>query len=310
MIPHRNIIKDIGRILFWLMIGLFGRALSMRTLYRVGTAMGDLDYVCFDHARTRKMLRNVCLALQYERKDARRVVRENLRNNYRNVLELAKYPQLIGAEMVAGVEPRGLEHLDAGLKKGKGVILMTAHFGAKQVLQAALASRGYRINQINYHKSESELSFIQKRVSQKQRLKIEEQIPVKFISASGFLRPVFQCLKANEVLIIAADGNGLKEHMDESHAPFEFLGQRMLFPAKLASLACRTGASAVPVFSIREGPRHAIVFEPPLTTEGRSEDEVVRQYVAVLEKYVRRYPELWEFWEEFEEGWLLLPKVP
>jgi len=186
------------------------------------------------------------------------------------------------------------------------VILLTAHFGAKQLLQSALVIEGYALNQINFHMDAEELSYVQQRVSQQQRKSIEDKLSVNFIPAKGFMRPVFKCLKSNEVLIIAGDGIGLRRHMDMSYQPFGFLGKKMLFPTNAGSLAERTGAAIVPVFVVREKSRHRIVFEPALNTDPVDSAEPASEYVKVLEKYVSEYPCLWEFWEEFDDSNLLV----
>jgi len=72
-------------------------------------------------------------------------------------------------------------------------------------------------------------------------------------------------LQDNEILILAADGVGLRDLMDDSFRPYPFLGKTMLFPTNYVSLARRTGAALIPVFAVREGARQRIVFHPPLT---------------------------------------------
>ena len=251
------------------------------------------------------MVKNISQSFGYDEKEARRMIKNNLQNHCRNVLEFIKYPQLNRENIANFLSFEDLEFLDKELAKGKGVILVTSHFGAKQLLQVGLGLRGYKLNQIYYHMSHNELTFIQKNVSQKQRQKIEEKIPAKFIPVNGFLRSAYNCLKKNEILVIAADGIGLPEHMDKGYAPFSFLGKRVLFPSNILSLAKRTGASVVPIFVIREGIRHKIVIEPAIEVKSKSIEDAFKEFVKILERYVLKYPFLWEFWEEFEEGNLI-----
>lgn len=302
MIPHRNILKDIGRILFWFPLRWCARIVPFSVIYWVGGVLGNIDYILSGRKRTKRMVKNISLVFRNDEKEASRIIRRNLQNHCRTVLEFMKYPQINGANLAKVVSFDGREFLDAELNKGNGVILSTAHYGAKQLLQVALGHKGYPINQINYHMSEDALSFIQKNISQKQRMIIEEKIPCTFISARGFLRSAYRCLKNREVLIIAGDGSGMNEYMEKSFLPFDFLGKKMLFPTGPVSLAKRTGASMIPVFVVREKSRHRIIFESPINIFG---ERNIEHYVAVLERYVRQYPALWEFWEEFERGYLL-----
>lgn len=267
--------------------------------------MGYADYYLSGRTRIRKMCKNISDVFGEGENKAKKIVRQNLQNHLRNILELIKYPQIDRQSISSFVHYEGIAYLNAALEKGNGVILLTAHFGAKQFLQVALGLGGYPLNQINFHMGKEELSYIQKKISQKQRVNIEKQIPINFISAKGFLRPVFNCLKKNEILIIAGDGIGLKRHIDKSYSSFDFLGKKMLFPTRSASLAKRTGALIVPVFVVRETAKHRIFFELPLSdSQSDSQNEelsLIGQYVQSLEKYVRKYPSLWEFWEEFDE---------
>jgi lauroyl/myristoyl acyltransferase len=303
MLTRPDIVKDIGRILFWYPFRWCVSPLPFSALYRLGTVLGSLDFRLSKQKRITKMIGNLsentvggCEAMS--------VILENFQNHSRDNLEFLKYPRLSPASIGEYVLLDGAHILDQELKRGKGVILATAHFGAKQALQVGLGHNGYKVSQIHFHMSAEELTFVQKNVAQRFRKKIEEKIPVKFMAAEGFMRGAYECLRKGEILLVAADGIGLKAHMNESYAPFDFLGRKMLFPTGMASLAKRTGAAIVPVFTVREGAKHRLAFEPALNV-ALEEPAIVNGYVRVLETYVRRYPALWEFWEEFDEENLL-----
>jgi lauroyl/myristoyl acyltransferase len=80
-----------------------------------------------------------------------------------------------------------------------------------------------------------------------------------------------------------------------------------LFPSNIISLAKRTGASVLPIFVIRDRIKHKIVIEPAIEINSKSNEDAFEEFVKILEKYIRQYPSLWEFWEEFEEGVLIVP---
>ena len=278
-------------------------------VYRMGTAMGYIDYLFSGGKRIARMENNLSKVFKDNRQEIKRIVINNLQNHCRDVLEFIKYPQLNQKNLPKLLSIEGVEVLDKELSKGKGVIIFTSHFGAKQLLQPGLGHRNYKINQIYYHMNHDELTFIQKNVAQRQRQKIEEKIPATFISADGFMRSAYKCLMRNEILIIAADGIGLPEHMNKGYSPFSFLEERVLFPSNTVSLAKRTGASIVPAFVTREGTRHKIIFEPALEVNSTSIENTFQKFVKILEKYILKYPSLWEFWEEFEEGNLIVPRL-
>lgn len=306
MVPRPNIVKDMGRIFFWYPIRWFVRLVPIYFIYWIGGILGDLDYLVSGSGRIHKMAKNLSLAFGGHTKELEKIVRRNLRNHGRNVLEFIKYPQLNSKNIGRFLSFENLEYLERETSKQKGVILATAHIGAKQLILVGLGLKGYKLNQINYHMNASELSYVQKNVSQRHRKKIEKSIPANFISSNKFLRQAINCLKENQILVVAADGVGLREHMKSGYAAFAFFGNQVLFPSNVISLARRTGSPIVPTFVIRDKRRHRIIFEPAIEMGAESDKDLFRGYIKILEKYIGQYPHLWEFWEEFEPGTLMI----
>ena len=272
----------------------------------LGKLLGDLDYLVSGSQRIQRMRKNISRVIKSDDQEIRSIVRMNLQNHITNILEFIKYPQFNQQNISEHLSIQGLENLDEELSKGRGVILATAHFGAKQLLQVGLGLMGYKLNQIHYHMNEDELSFVQKKVSQRYRKEIEKKIPVNFIPSTSFLRVAITSLKNNEILVIAADGIGIREYMSKGYLSVPFLGEKVLFPSNIVSFAKKTGASILPIFTIRETQsNHRIVIEPPIEVNLEHADRTIRDFIALLEKYVCKYPHLWEFWEEFEEGTLI-----
>jgi KDO2-lipid IV(A) lauroyltransferase len=310
MIDHRSVVKDLGRILFWYPLRWIVLLLPFKAVHGIGGMLGRLDVVLSGRQRTARMAAHLERTLGCTDSEARRLVCANLQNHIRNVLEFIKYPQLNAANLARVVTILGREHLDQALLQGRGIVLCTAHFGAKQMLQVALGHSGYRINQINYYKPDTELSWIQRHVGQRLRHEIEKKIPAVFVSAVGSLRPVFRCLRDNEVVIVTGDGSGVPEHITKSHPVVDFLGRKMFMPTGPVTLARRTGAALVPAFVFRHGHRHRVVIEPAVAVPAEApEADGVAQLARTIERVVRTAPELWEFWEEFEEGHLI-PATP
>jgi KDO2-lipid IV(A) lauroyltransferase len=306
MVPRPNIVKDMGRLFFWYPIRWLVRLVPIYYIYWVGGILGDLDYLVSGSGRINKMAKNLSLVFGSDTKELKKIVRKNLQNHGRNVLEFIKYPQLNSKNMGRFLSFENLEYLEKEISKQKGVILATAHIGAKQLILVGLGLKGYKLNQMNYHMNASELSYVQKNISQRHRKKIEKSIPADFISSNQFLRPAMNCLKENQILVVAADGIGLRAHMNSGYSAFSFFGNQVLFPSKVISLARRTGSPIVPTFVIRNKRRHRIIFEPAIEMGAESDQDVFRGYIKILEKYIGQYPHLWEFWEEFEEGTMMV----
>jgi len=302
-IQRHNWLRDIAKIVYWFPVRWLFLALPFSAVRRLSKIVGGVDHLLSTRGRRARMVTGLSRVFGEGRSWA--IMRENLQQYCRCMMEFTKYPQITPGNIDRIVTFAGLDRLDDALRGGKGVVLVTAHFVGKQILQVGLGHKGYKINQINYNLPPDELSFIQRVVGQRQRMRIEERIPARFIPADGYMREVFRCLQSNEIMIVTGDGSGLKDRMSKSFVRIPFFDTEALFPRSPVAMARKTGATLVPAFVVRDGARHRIVIESPLEVAGHSDDDIVRSYARVLEEYIRRYPELWEFWEEFMPGHLI-----
>jgi len=182
----RNLAKDLGRVAFWFPFRWAVQALPLRAAQGLGAFLGRGDRLLSGRRRVGRMRDNIATGLDVDPRRAEEILLANLQSHGMDMVEFLKYPQMTPDTCRNWVEWEGREHLDEGLRRGRGVMLCTAHFGAKQALQVALGHAGYRVNQINYHLEPDQLSFVGRRVAQRQRLRIEASIPCRFISAKDF----------------------------------------------------------------------------------------------------------------------------
>lgn len=190
----------------------------------------------------------------------------------------------------------GLEHLENALSRGKGVMLLFAHFGANQMIMPAIGYKGYRMSQLSAPPTVWIEKMPNKKFSPmaKKGLEIrwehELSLPVRHINIFGSLKDAFLCLKRNDVLGIAMDGGGGK-----TRVMVDFLGRKAMFSTGAFEIALRTGCVVLPTFMIRgkEG-RNRIIIEPPLAIENEPDEDHVKKYASAFvrrfEEYVYRYP--------------------
>jgi lauroyl/myristoyl acyltransferase len=89
--------------------------------------------------------------------------------------------------------------LDQALALGRGVILVTAHFGAVEFLPTALALNGYRVTMVVRFKTERLKRALSQRAA---------RLGITLLDASegeGVIFSAFQALKANQILITECD---------------------------------------------------------------------------------------------------------
>ncbi len=242
----------------------------------------------------------------------RGVVRENLRRAYgegvpdeeitrlaqahyghlgRLALEFVWFPWLSEARRAAMVSVENLAALEAALAQGKGVLVLTGHFGNFEVATAAgLAS---------YPRARGRFYFVRRPFRPRW---LDDLVTRRFRRAGfgvlpkrGGLEGILDRLNAGDIVVFPFDQHaGRKDGV-----VVDFFGHPAGTFRSLAILALNTGAPVVPAASWREPDgRHVLRFEDPLAVlESDDVNEAIRRntraYNAALERLVLRHPEQW-----------------
>ena len=208
-------------------------------------------------------------------------------NQVRQYLEVFQIPRLDRARFDAIVRVDGWDNFLCAQRLGKGVIFGSAHLGPVALVGQILGQRGYTLT-LPAEKTDSEFMHAVNRARQAQGLVL---VPVD--SALG----IHRVIRDGGVLGILADRavTGIGERV-------EFFGRPALLPSAQVVLALRTGAALVPAFAWREnGLLFARIEEPlALVSTGDRDADVrtgVRQFAAVLERYIKAHPEQWTVFE-------------
>lgn len=223
------------------------------------------------------------------------VARAIFRNQAYNYYDLFRAHALRPEQIERMVTVHGMEHLDQALAAGKGVVMVTAHFGNLEIVMQMFALRQYPVTAAAEHLQPEKL--FQYVVS------LRASKGIRLIPVDHFLRPLFKALRANEIVGLAADRN-----LTGEGTLVKFFGAPALLPDGHVRLALHTGAKLVMAFSLRK-PDHTFeaFVEPPLALEDSGDKERdlhlgMARLVAVLEKYIGRYPEQWVM---FQPVWKL-----
>jgi len=301
-----NILKDMGRLIFWYPIRWMARLAPFQITGLIGRLTGHLDYFLFK-GRSGRIKHNLLHSLgsPLSAHAASEIVKKILANHYTLILEFFKYPQINSRNISNILNIEGIENLDDALNLGRGAIIGHFHFGSKLLLILGLGLKDYSINQIAYHMPKEELTFIREKVSLKQRLKIEETLKVNYVYLSESMRQAFTCLDNNEILMVAVDGKGQFHRAGARSVSVEFLGQKTYFSGGIAAFSRKKETPVLPAAVFRrEDGRYKLVIHPPLKLDykmGSREftKNVVGKLVDVFEEDIRQHPDQWEYWEEF-----------
>lgn len=213
-------------------------------------------------------------------------------NQVRQYLEVFQIPRLDRARFDAIVRVEGWENFLCAQRLGKGVIFGSAHLGPIALVGQILITRGFTLT-LPAEKTDSEFMHAVNRARQAQGL-----VLVPMDSALG----IHRVIRDSGVLGILADRavTGVGEKV-------EFFGRPALLPSAQVALALRTGAALLPAFAWRENGLLVAHIEGPLVLASTGDRDAdvragVRQFAAVLERYIKAHPEQWTIFEPMWES--------
>lgn len=272
------------RLLRWLLARLpewLGRWIACR--------IGDLCYRYLPVSR-RYGLRNMrqVLGPSAARTQVRRAVRQVFRNVALNYYDMVRVSDLSAEVMARKVvfDDAGWAPVQTYLREGRSIIVVSAHFGAIDIVGRILQVRGYRP------------ALVADRVGSPALFDLMNALRTRngwdvFIYEEGLavLRRLLALLAGGHFVFILADRNA-----KQAGIRVPFFGRPAVINTAIARLALRSGAVVVPAFCYREGAHYIVRIEPALNPPGApppSVESLTRQIVATCEQYIRLHPDQW-----------------
>ena len=286
----RGRFRKTKRFLFHLAVrslSVLARTLPRPLAAEVFAGVGDLVRL-IDRPALRRSLAHLEIAYGGALSPAARLrtAREMFRATGRNLVDVLRPFPSRPDQVEKLVHFDGLEHLDAGLRGGRGVVALSAHLGNWEVLGAALASRGYSIDVV----AEKVFDPRSDRLLNVWR----EQAGVNVHVRGCGLHPVLGALRDGHVVGMLVD-----QDMPGPSLFVDFFGRPARTPRAPFVLARRTGAALVPMW-IHRNPdgRHVVTIRPALPRVAHEDPEValvgdVRAWHRLLEGAISAHPEQW-----------------
>lgn len=223
------------------------------------------------------------------------MARRTFRNLAVTAVDQFRLPNISIAAVRELFEIRGLEHVDAALARGKGIVVATAHLGPYELAAACLAANGYTV----YGMMENLEPELLEALSS-----YRSATGVRMVNMKDGLRAAYRLLGEGHILALVAD-----RVIGDTRGVIEvpFAEGRRLLPTGPAVFAQATGAALITAFAWRnpQGKRRYVMeFDPPLFAESRDAAERDRLMMAVVERIsaaVRRNPDQWFV---FQPNWI------
>jgi Kdo2-lipid IVA lauroyltransferase/acyltransferase len=192
----------------------------------------------------------------------------------------------------------GYEHILAGLDRGHGVLVLTAHIGNWEI--GGLLLGGARHEVYVVYKPDR-FPIVERWRQRLHRGGGVREIPV----GASFLAtvPVLRALQGNAIVAMQADRD-----FNNTGIAIRFFGRDAYFPRGPMTVAMATEATVVPAFILRgDGNRYRVSIGEPLPVDrGSRHEELVRgnteRFVRILEKQIGSDPAQWfcfyPFWDD------------
>lgn len=252
-----------------------------------GAWSGRVAFWLLPHER-KKAIRHLTWVFEKEKsaEEIRRLAKQTFIHLGRNFGEWLKIPALSDEEIITRVAPENLERVEEALRRGKGALLLTGHFGNWEWLAAYFGARGYQGGVVarRIHFEPYNRLLVGLRLSHHVKTFYRDESP----------REILKKLARNGVLGILPD-----QDVDKIDGVFiPFFGREAYTPTAPVALALASGAALVPIFLVRDGNIFRLKVEEPIPVRrsGNKSEDLRRhtlEWNAVLEKYIRQYPDQW-----------------
>lgn len=184
----------------------------------------------------------------------------------------------------------GEDKLKEALGQGKGVILVTGHFGAVELLPGALAVQGYPASMICRFQTSRLREALSKRA---------EDVGLNLIDADegNIVLAAMKALKQGRILITECDE--FDEWRQDPHRQTFFLNCKLGSDRTLDLLQKRSGAQVVTALMRRAGNKTYNCGLEVMINGAGGRLPLGEQCLQTLEAMVEAYPEQWYQWKKF-----------
>ncbi|KPL00126.1 MAG: hypothetical protein AMJ91_05330 [candidate division Zixibacteria bacterium SM23_73_3] len=277
------------RIEYWItcLVGALARIIP----YPLALALGSLlGWLAFDVLRVRRKvtLINLRNSLGKKKDGLVSIGRKAYQNVGKSMVEYSLFPSLDKEKIFSMVEFEGVEHFDEALRRGKGAILVTGHFGSWELMGAALSQKGYPID---FLVGEQHNLLVDNLMNDYRR-----SMGIGIIKMGAAAKGIIKAVKSSRLVAMLSD-----QDAGSDGTVVEFFGRPASTPKGPAAFALKMDVPIIMGFIIRENQKkQRIIIEEPIFVEKTPDKEedirkLTQAYTRVLEEYIRKYPDHW-FW--------------
>ncbi len=257
---------------------------------RILNALASMTFR-LDRAHRRIAQTNLTIAFpELSAGEHQRIARESYKSAARNLLEVSRMPGLTREQILelAPYDPEfGMNNYERARTRGKGILFLTGHFSAWELLPTAHALHGHPLSFLTRPLDNAPL--------ERYLHKVRESAGNKVIYKKNSARRILATLKAGGDVGILMDQNTFLQEGVFA----DFFGLPAATSTSVALLALRTDAPVIPGYlAPKANGAYAIRFLPPvdmIRTGDTAQDIALntREFNRILEGIIREQPETW-----------------
>jgi lauroyl/myristoyl acyltransferase len=281
-------VRDLGGAIF-VGGGALSRMLPSSLRYGVASLGGKVGFRLVGRTRRQALENYAGILHQAESSpEVHRVTREALVGYAKLMADFVLLPTLTPERVREMVDWDGIEHIHKAREKGKGVIVVTPHFGNWDIAAAAATAVGLPLTAVTEQHGTSDLN--RRVVEARQRIGMNV-VPLGVTAGKA----VITALRRNQLVALVCD----LPPKEGRSVRVRICGQEAVVPAGPALLALRSGAPVLP-FVCRRLPddRYRVEVQPPVSFEPTADKDrdVERLAQAIMDRFdpiLRANPEQW-----------------
>ncbi len=187
---------------------------------------------------------------------------------------------------------KGQKLLNDTLKEGTGIIFVSGHFGAWEILGEWLSYNKYPVSAVTTKQ--------RNRGADKFFVELRGNFGMKHIYRKSSLDNMYNILKLGEILALVSDQDARNRGVFVN-----YFNRKTSTPKGAARFHLENGAPIIFTICYQNKPNdYTIEFHPIKTAPDATVELITQSYTSLLEEYVRRYPEQY-FW--FHRRWKTKP---
>ena len=257
----------------------------------LGSAAGSLAFYFSRRRRIAYADLKAALGPGVTEKQRRAILQAHYRHIGQMAVEILRIPVLTRETLNRQVQvtEASWQRYESLLQEGRGVLLLTGHFGNWELTQIVSGMRGKPLHVLARTQKHNALNELLNEFREKHgAVAVQRGMGIR-----GLLRALRD---GNPVGVLGDQDAGKQEGVI-----LPLFGRKTTMPTGVFQLSQRTGAPVFPVLIARErGGKHRIFTEDPIRVSGDGGQDAVtaaaRHYIGLLEKYIRLYPSQW-LWE-------------